>query len=698
MVIIFNILGVNLVSAQDYIVESFQEKKGDMTARTHPRPDLNGTNCALLKVYVNDKILEARGNVIGNIESIGLEKGIYLTDASKQIELVFENHYPIYVDFSDYNIPSLQSGVTYLLKLKPEETYIANNSIESSSVATEMSKVEDDSKFLVESQISEGNKSNISSNTTLFIDEEGIDYYKADQLNNAKEVLNRNYNKPDIDKSMSDYYLGLIALRKGDNRSAQIHFNSGISLNPNNPYNYVGLAQLSLKRGNPQEAESYIKTAKSKVKKDSSLDIAIARAYYNVNSNLYSKEIEKYVDDAIKNSPKQGSVYINSDIYVFEGDRDRDNKNYGSAANKYEMATVYYPQATDAYIKYADLFTQVNPQYAINMLNNLLKVNPSSALGQRELANAYYNAGKYKEAANEYEQYVKNPNHFKQDEDRLAFLLFINGDYQKGYDFASNLVKQDSQNFTARRFQFMNAAQLAGMENKLGSMAKDLLSAHKNNSSNKFALIDYILLSDELSNIGEINEALNLLQEGIRENPGNRDLYKELALIYVKDNDLSKATDAFENYLKNTAKPGYNDYIQLATYAFYAGVQNQNDDSYRANNYYDLAVSSTQKAASISNDFTKPIKIQGDVAKQRASEDKVGSAAVPYFKEGIAIFEKKTSPSKNDINDAKEMYNYMGNYYLDQRNIPMAISYFEKYLKLDPNNEAYRKFVEGLKN
>ncbi len=43
------------------------------------------------------------------------------------------------------------------------------------------------------------------------------------------------------------------------------------------------------------------------------------------------------------------------------------------------------------------------------------------------------------------------------------------------------------------------------------------------------------------------------------------------------------------------------------------------------------------------------------------------------------------------------MYNYMGNYYLEQKDVAGAKQYFSKVLELDPNNEAYRKFVEGLK-
>ena len=525
---------------------------------------------------------------------------------------------------------------------------------------------------------------------------EGVEYYRADQFSNAKELLQRNYDKPGTDKAISEYYLGLISLQENNSKEALDHFTKGVSINPEYGYNYVGLGEVALSNGQKSEAEKYFKEARSKSKKDASLDIAIARAYYNVNPTAYAKEIEKNIAQAQKDSPKEGPAFTNADIYLFEGDRKKDNKDFGGAGNQYEMATTYNPNATEAYVKYANLFTQVNPQYAINMLNNLLSVNPQSALGQRELANAYYNAQKYKEAANEYEKYVKNPNHFKQDEDRLAFLLFVDGEYQAGYDFATNLLAQNPNNFTAQRFQFMNAAQIKEMQDQLVPMAEALVAAHKANPANIFAPIDYNLISDELANAGKADEAQALLEEAIANDPTNRDYYKQLALVFVKENNLPGATNAFQGYLNNTENPTYNDYIQQATYAFYAGVQNQKENPAEANKYYDMADASVDKASAISKDFTKPFKIKGDIAKQRVPEEQVGSAAVPFFMDGIALFEAKENPSRNDISDAKEMYNYMGNYYLDQKDVPTALIYFNKYLELDPDNAGYRQFVEGL--
>lgn len=518
---------------------------------------------------------------------------------------------------------------------------------------------------------------------------EGEEYYKADQLTNAKELLLRNLNNPGTDKSVCDYYLGLIALNEGNTAEASKYFNEGTQANPENAFNYVGLGALQLKSGNKKEAETLFKTAEKCVKKSAPLQIAIARAYYEADPVANAKEIEKRIEKARKINMQE------ADIYLFEGDRKKDNKDFGGAAGQYEMAANYNNDATEAYVKYANLFTMVNPQFAIDMLNKLLSLNPQSALAQREIANAYYNAGQYAEAAQQYGNYVKNPNHFKQDEDRYAFLLFYGGDYQKGYDYSTALLQANPSNFTAQRYQFMNAAQIKEMNDQLLPMAEKLYAAHKANKDNKFAPIDYILIAQEFNTAKRPEEAQAILQEAIQEMPENPEFYKQLAMTFVEENNLTKATEAYEGYIKNSEKPGYNDFIQQATFAFYAGVENKTKDPAAAEKFYAMAQENADKAAAILPDNYKPKKFNGDIALQKAAEDQVASAAVPAYTEAITLLEASKDPSRY-ANDAKVMYNYMGNYYLDQKNVAKAKEYFNKYLELDPNNEAYRKFVEGL--
>lgn len=520
---------------------------------------------------------------------------------------------------------------------------------------------------------------------------EGEEYYKADQLENAKDLLLRSLQNPQTNKSVSDYYLGLISLEENKNQDAQKYFNEGVQANPEYAYNYVGLGRVQLLNGDVKGAQASFKEAEKHAKKDASLYIAIARAYDAADASAYEKEITKYLEKARKTD------MANADIYIFEGDRLREVKDWGGAAGKYDMAVGYDNTATPAYVKYANLFTQVNPQYAIDMLNKLLEINPNSALGQRELANAYYNKKDYANAASAYEKYVNNKSHFKNDEDRYAFLLFYGQRYKDGYDYASKLLKENPSNFTAQRYQFMNAAQLKEMKDQLLPMAEALYAAHKKDpAKNKFAAIDYILISGELQDAKRGEEAIEVLKEAVTEMPDNANMHKQLAMAFIDVNNMSAAADAYKNYIAKSEEPGYNDFVQQAIFDFYAGIENQEKDADAATKYFGDSASYADKAAAILPDNYKPIMIKGDIAKQTAAKDKASSAAQPLYEQAIVLLENSADPSKY-ARDAKTLYNYLGNYYLDQKNVAKAKEYFNKYLQYDPDNADYRKFVEGLK-
>lgn len=520
---------------------------------------------------------------------------------------------------------------------------------------------------------------------------EGEEYFKADQLENAKDLLLRSLNNPQTDKAVSDYYLGLISLEEGKKDEAVKYFTQGTQANPQYAYNFVGLGRVELLKGDAKAAETSFKTAEKLAKKDASLYVAIARAYDNADPVAYEKKIEDYLNKARKTNME------NADIYIFEGDRLRSKKDWGGAAGKYDMAVGYDNKATAAYVKYANLFTQVNPQYAIDMLNRLLEVTPSSALGRRELANAYYNKKDYTNAAKAYGEYVKNPSHFKNDEDRYAFLLFYGQQFKPGYDYATKLLAENPDNFTALRYQFMNAAQLKDMKDQLLPMAENLYAVHKaNKDKNKFAAIDYILISGELQDAKRPQEAVEVLKEAVTEMPDNANMFKQLAMAYIDVNDMPSAADAYEQFIAKSDEPGYNDYVQQAIFDFYAGVADQEADPAKANEYFTKAGEFADKAAAILPDNYKPVMIKGDIAKQTAPKDKASSAAQPLYEQAIVLLEGSADPSKY-ARDAKTLYNYLGNYYLDAKNVAKAKEYFNKYLQYDPDNADYRKFVEGLK-
>ena len=521
---------------------------------------------------------------------------------------------------------------------------------------------------------------------------DGIEYYKADQFKNAKELLIRNINNADTDKAASYYYLGCIAMKEGNNAEALELFNKGIESNANYAYNYVGLGAIDLANNLPKAAEKQFKAAEKLAKKDLSVYVAVARAYYNADPVAYSAEIEKKLDKVRKSSDNFAPK--DADFYMLIGDMAADQSDWGKAASQYEMATSYEPSATEAYVKGASMYLKLNPTYAIDMLKKLLAMNPASALGQRELADKYYDTKNYKEAVVEYAKYVKNPNHFKQDEDRYAFLLFFSGDYKAGYDFATKLLTENPANFTAQRYQFMNAAQMPEMKDQLLPMAEALVANH--NETNRFAAIDYTLIADEFKNAKQYDKAIAVLEEGIKEMPENASFYKSLAMLYVEQNQIAKAADTYKGYIANLTNPGFNDKSQYATFCYYGAIEAKATDVDRSNALFDEATAIAQELAEKYPTVPRGYKMLGDIKVQRANEAEVAVIAFDEYKKACDIIVNEGNAAQF-ASDAKVVFNYLGNYYLEQGDVETAKVYFYKYLEIDPNNNAYRSFVEGLK-
>lgn len=518
---------------------------------------------------------------------------------------------------------------------------------------------------------------------------DGIEYYKADRFSNAKTLLERNLNDPSTDKSASYYYLGMIALQNKNVSEAKSYFQKGLEANPDYPYNYIGLGYLDLKNGERKIADKNFKEAESRGKKAAAVEVAIARAYYMADPVAYSKDIEKRLKKVeTKNEPE---------YFMFLGDMAADRKNWGESAGYYEMATNYDPDLTEAYVKGADTYFQVNPDYAINLLNKLLQQNPQSALGQRELANTYYELNKYKEAAKEYGKYINNPNHFSSDEDRYAFLLFYGEDYNKGYEYATKLLSANPSNFSAMRFQFMNAAQLKDMSSQLLPMAEKLYAAHKADpKTNEFAPIDFLLIADEFARDKKYDEAEAVYNEAITAFPDNAAFDKNLAMMYIDANKLMDAAKAYKKYIAKNKSNDYNDFMQQAKLSYFAAISAKDSLPAESETFFNEAVEFGKKAEKDYPEMYGPAKLYGDVAKAKASKSDLASAAATYYQNAIDKLEQLEDKGRF-ARDAKELYNYMGNYYLEQKNVPKAKEYFEKYMIYDPDNADYRKFIDSLK-
>ena len=402
--------------------------------------------------------------------------------------------------------------------------------------------------------------------------QDGIEYYKAGQYDNAKTILTHTLNQSGTDKALAYYYLGQTELALGNKAEAQKYFKAGIEANFENPYNYVGQGALQLLDKNPKAAEESFKIAQKYGKKNNEIIVDIARAYYNADPVAYAKEVDKYLAKAHKDSKHQEPA-----IYILEGDMLVDKEDYGSAAGKYEMATRYDAQNPEGYVKYANSYFRVNPQYAIDKLKEFLTVAPNSALAQRELAEKLYEGNFWKQASEQYGKYIQNPNHFPQDRARYAVLQYYGEDYANSLNTAKSVLAETPDNFVMQRLVFLNEANLGQNEAAL----RDGEAFFKNNPNGYFTSNDYITLSDVYSANGQDSLALVQVELAAEKFPENGDIQQTLSNVYAKNKQYVKSAEAYEKYYKTLETPSFADNTSAAQKWMNAALNGGDDTELR---------------------------------------------------------------------------------------------------------------------
>lgn len=118
---IFSIMAM----AQEIKVKSFEELTNDLEARVHPRQDMNGEDCALLKISIPAlKDLKFSGMVIGQEYTPG-EYKVYVPRGTKKVKFRHEKYLPGEIVFPN----PAESKVVYRVVLElpaPTKTHVTD--------------------------------------------------------------------------------------------------------------------------------------------------------------------------------------------------------------------------------------------------------------------------------------------------------------------------------------------------------------------------------------------------------------------------------------------------------------------------------------------------------------------------------------------------------------------------------------------
>ena len=119
LILILTVVVAVSAAAQEVSVKNFNMDPMDLTAQKHFRKDLHGEKCAVLKVHVIADGVTFQGNLIGEpVEKPG-EYWVYLTEGTKQVQILSRSFLP-YMHYFD---EPLQGGATYILTLQAPQSF-----------------------------------------------------------------------------------------------------------------------------------------------------------------------------------------------------------------------------------------------------------------------------------------------------------------------------------------------------------------------------------------------------------------------------------------------------------------------------------------------------------------------------------------------------------------------------------------------
>lgn len=517
--------------------------------------------------------------------------------------------------------------------------------------------------------------------------QDGVDYYNADRFEKARTILQKTLNDASTNKAVSYFYLGSLDLREGNIQGAQTNFNNGIAADPDYGYNYVGLGEIALKNGNKKEAEDQFKAAINTNKKDAALVAAVARAYANVDPVLYAKEIQKNIEKGMKMSKNK-----EPQIYVLQGDLAK-NEDKGLAAGYYEQAIIYEEESgnvnPEAYVKYSNLYNKVNSDFAIGKLVELNEKLPTSALAQSELAEKYYDNNQLTRAAEQYGKYMKNPNHFQGDEQRYSGLLYFGKKYPESLEVAQQILTKDPNNEYMQRMVMLNKAALkdfTGAE----EAAKKLFS----HADAKFTATDYTTYGDILGELKRPEDAVAAYTKAYELNPEkNKQILANISSMYTDLEDYQKAAEYMQKFV-DAGDASLNDYFILSNRYKNLGVSLPEGSPERieaANNgikYVDMAIESAANKGPLYRNKATLMMVRDGA--------EITPALVETYQQMLAAYDENPE-NKEKYRDAyKSAYNNLANYYLKAGDKEQARAYFEKFLEIDPENEALREYLNKM--
>lgn len=419
-------------------------------------------------------------------------------------------------------------------------------------------------------------------------------------------------------------------------------------------------------------------------KKNPEVLVGIGQAYLNVKDTANAS---KYAELALKRDNKYAKAWIlKGDISVMKDDG-------GEAAQNYQNAMYFDPKEPDGYYKYALVQRGVNPQAAVDALEQLRQNRPDFPVDAYS-GRIFYNAGKFEDAVKAYAKVSNLTSMEDQDITNYAISNWLLGNRDKAVSICQTALSKNPRKAAWNRVAFYCYTDMKNTDQSLAYADK----LFNQSDSAHFTGEDYTYYGTALKLAKKYDEAVNAYEKALDINKGNEKqtklIYGNLSEVFMEKQDFDKAVE----YLKKSfgAEPTFDEYYQLADIYSRVGDAMVKAKDTRANDTYSKAIDIYK---SMKDKFPKYKTtcnyLLADTYGKMDPESKQGLAK-PFYQEIINTLGSVTDLQGGEKQMLNAAYFYMMVYEINvKKDLASAKNYAQKLQTIDPDNE-YAKQVLGM--
>ncbi len=490
------------------------------------------------------------------------------------------------------------------------------------------------------------------------------------------------------------YFFGDNLLSSDNADSAQIVFEKGKSIDPNNALLKIGAAKLLLdalgvretkaaleKDGNNPELRARNEDAVQNVAQAGKLiDEAVAKAPLK-DPLIYIEAAEAYIHYKNKDLDKakllldkaSGIDPKNIEINLLYGDIYAELVNGTLSADYYNKALELDKTSVRAIVSKGRLYKRsTNYEGAAEEFQRAIQIDSSYAPAHRELGEAYFKLGKLEKAKAEYRKYLELSKNNCGARIRYASFLYISKSYSEALsELASVSQRCDSNNLTMLRIQSYSYYEEKKYDQGLQTIEHLLRLVSVEKRLDK----DFEYYGKTLIALNKDSLGIEQLQKAFAIDPTRTDLLTEIAAAWYKLNVYENAILYYKQKIATGKDIKLLDYYNLGR-------------SYYYSNQFVLADSAFMKANELSPKWASAWLWRADANSQIDSTSEAGLAK-PFFEKYIEIAEADLANSTKYTGGLSKAYGYLAYYYILKKDSANALMYLKKkqLLPLDPEEK-----------